>query len=447
MGNQEEGKEQEVPAQELSERDGIRLEEQSSRNSEKDKGNRNHREAGRDAQGRLSDAAAKKWMIWAAAVFFICLAAVLGFSVVLDGKDQEKAAVLEVDSEIYINLFLNRKGEILALGDHNPASESLPGLPGTSIREGAEQIYDLMEEYGVMEEKGGALISVRTFGEQQTADAEEIAGEYEVLFETLMRERQARAELYVFPADSGGENGQMADEYGIPVTRAAFLKDLIDKNVRLKTRDADWLSGHTAAELITFVRDMGYHTSYEPIAVGQVYEKKEEPASSELESFSEGTGLSNGQKDGTAETGTGEDGAMGSAPSEEAKRESGSVRETEKEAGNAGERDSQSGTSEEKTGESELPASGEGEPAETEREADGEQETAGAESKSQEPSLPAEETVSQAAQPETEGSSPAEGETSSGESPVQESSSQETDSGQIFRVVPVYGEEQKGPGD
>ena len=43
MGNQEEGKEQEVPAQELSERDGIRLEEQSSRNSEKDKGNRNHR--------------------------------------------------------------------------------------------------------------------------------------------------------------------------------------------------------------------------------------------------------------------------------------------------------------------------------------------------------------------------------------------------------------------
>ena len=60
MGNQEEGKEQEVPAQELSERDGIRLEEQSSRNSEKDKGNRNHREAGRDAQGRLSDAAAKK---------------------------------------------------------------------------------------------------------------------------------------------------------------------------------------------------------------------------------------------------------------------------------------------------------------------------------------------------------------------------------------------------
>lgn len=36
-------------------------------------------------------------------------------------------------------------------------------------------------------------------------------------------ERQARAEIYVFPADPGGETGEMADGYGIPMTRAAFL--------------------------------------------------------------------------------------------------------------------------------------------------------------------------------------------------------------------------------
>lgn len=208
--------------------------------AEKVKKTPRHMEAGRGKDGEPSVDALRRWFIWAGVALVICLAFVLGGAALTSGKNKVEEAILEIDGGPVIVLHLNRKGTVLsasALNDVGRRRLRGKDLDNSSLEEAIDFLISSFADMGHLENTGAVFITVRSASDDSRANLSRLVERAALYAETALIKRQAGVKLYTGEIQMDSQVEELVNEYRITPGKAALVKNLVDKNVRLKLED------------------------------------------------------------------------------------------------------------------------------------------------------------------------------------------------------------------
>ena len=251
---------------------------------------KNKREAGHDKDGEPSAEALKRWFIWAGLAVGVCLAVACVLAFVYNRQNQKAAVILEAEVDEPLRLTLNRKGGVLEAPDTIPESlkDAEGRLSGTdSLEETCQVLFEAMAGPGYLDSDGAGLFTVRPVPENRHVDLERMAEEIGVCAETFLKKKQSKGTVYVGAIDEERETGEISEKYGCSLGKAALVKDLTDRNVRVKTAEQSRLAGLSMGQLSGEVARRGLTTSFLVVTAGRVYQVKTEETKAETSGAAE----------------------------------------------------------------------------------------------------------------------------------------------------------------
>lgn len=251
-----------------------------------------HMEAGRGKDGEPSVDALRRWFIWAGVALVICLAFVLGGAALTSGKNKVEEAILEIDGGPVVVLRLNRKGTVLSASGLNDAGRRrLRGknIDNSSLEEAIDFLISSFAEMGHLENTGAVFITVRSASEDSRANLSRLVERAALYAETALIKRQAGVKLYTGEIHMDSAVEDLVNEYRITPGKAALVKSLVDKNVRLKLEDRGRLAAMETGDIVKEMERNKYSTSFTSVTIKTSYVEKEttEEASDEATEESE----------------------------------------------------------------------------------------------------------------------------------------------------------------
>ena len=263
------------------------------------------REAGMDVNGEFSMDSLKKWFRRAGGALSICAAAVCLMAVLMMGKNRKESLIMEVNSDIMMEFTMNRRGSVLsAKGMMARSNEavSMTVFEGKSLGIAVGKIFDRLADNNSLGEDGGILISVRKSGAEVKASPEKIVKELQKQTESELQKKESRATVYVFESEEDTKTREIADKYGITVTKAEFLKHLFSENPGITIGKQEELAGYSSKRLIREINEQEYQISLKPVVVKTTFEKASEETTEETAAL-ETTEAVSEQKSGALDTG------------------------------------------------------------------------------------------------------------------------------------------------
>lgn len=242
------------------------------------------REAGMDVNGEFSMDSLKKWFRRAGGVLSICAAAVCLMAVLMMGKNRKESLIMEVNSDIMMEFTMNRRGAVLsAKGMMARSNEavSMTVFEGKSLGIAVGKIFDRLADNNSLGEDGGILISVRKSGAEVKASPEKIVKELQKQTESELQKKESRATVYVFESEEDTKTREIAEKYGITVTKAEFLKHLFSENPGITIGKQEELAGYSSKRLIREINEQEYQISLKPVVVKTTFEKASEETTEE----------------------------------------------------------------------------------------------------------------------------------------------------------------------
>lgn len=242
------------------------------------------REAGMDVNGEFSMDSLKKWFRRAGGVLSICAAAVCLMAVLMMGKNRKESLIMEVNSDIMMEFTMNRRGSVLsAKGMMARSNEavSMTVFEGKSLGIAVGKIFDRLADNNSLGEDGGILISVRKSGAEVKASPEKIVKELQKQTESELQKKESRATVYVFESEEDTKTREIAEKYGITVTKAEFLKHLFSENPGITIGKQEELAGYSSKRLIREINEQEYQISLKPVVVKTTFEKASEETTEE----------------------------------------------------------------------------------------------------------------------------------------------------------------------
>ena len=263
------------------------------------------REAGMDVNGEFSMDSLKKWFRRAGGALSICAAAVCLMAVLMMGKNRKESLIMEVNSDIMMEFTMNRRGSVLsAKGMMARSNEavSMTVFEGKSLGIAVGKIFDRLADNNSLGEDGGILISVRKSGAEVKASPEKIVKELQKQTESELQKKESRATVYVFESEEDTKTREIAEKYGITVTKAEFLKHLFSENPGITIGKQEELAGYSSKRLIREINEQEYQISLKPVVVKTTFEKASEETTEETAAL-ETTEAVSEQKSGALDTG------------------------------------------------------------------------------------------------------------------------------------------------
>ena len=242
------------------------------------------REAGMDVNGEFSMDSLKKWFRRAGGALSICAAAVCLMAVLMMGKNRKESLIMEVNSDIMMEFTMNRRGSVLsAKGMMARSNEavSMTAFEGKSLGIAVGKIFDRLADNNSLGEDGGILISVRKSGAEVKASPEKIVKELQKQTESELQKKESRATVYVFGSEEDTKTREIAEKYGITVTKAEFLKHLFSENPGITKGKQEELAGYSSKRLIREINEQEYQISLKPVVVKTTFEKASEETTEE----------------------------------------------------------------------------------------------------------------------------------------------------------------------
>lgn len=263
------------------------------------------REAGMDVNGEFSMDSLKKWFRRAGGALSICAAAVCLMAVLMMGKNRKESLIMEVNSDIMMEFTMNRRGSVLsAKGMMARSNEavSMTVFEGKSLGIAVGKIFDRLADNNSLGEDGGILISVRKSGAEVKASPEKIVKELQKQTESELQKKESRATVYVFESEEDTKTREIAEKYGITVTKAEFLKHLFSENPGITIGKQEELAGYSSKRLIREINEQEYQISLKPVVVKTTFEKASEETTEETAAL-ETTEAVSEQKSAALDTG------------------------------------------------------------------------------------------------------------------------------------------------
>ena len=242
------------------------------------------REAGMDVNGEFSMDSLKKWFRRAGGALAVCAAAVCLMAVLMMGKNRKESLIMEVNSDIMMEFTMNRRGSVLsAKGMMARSNEavSMTAFEGKSLGIAVGKIFDKLADNNSLGEDGGILISVRKSGAEVKASPEKIVKELQKQTESELQKKESRATVYVFESEEDAKTREIAEKYGITVTKAEFLKHLFSENPGITKGKQEELAGYSSKRLIREINEQEYQISLKPVVVKTTFEKASEETTEE----------------------------------------------------------------------------------------------------------------------------------------------------------------------
>lgn len=266
-------------------------------------GRKDRREAGFNMDGELSVEAVRRWLLWAGLALGICLAASCILGTVFFMQNRKPAMLLTLDGKDSRELVLNRKGGVIRKNG-NPDS-----MAGLSLRECCDRLLEELHGAQLLEDQEAALFTVRPIEGAVRVDTERTAEEIAIAAELFLTTRQAKGTVYAGGISEKPEILELARENGCSVGKAAMVRDLLERNVRVRESDCGRLCQMDMGALYREMKQKNYQTSFLEATAGKLYQVKEDrPAGTESGETADG------------EPGTETDGSSGA---EEEKTEAG----------------------------------------------------------------------------------------------------------------------------
>lgn len=261
-------------------------------------------EAGRGKNGEPSADALKSWFIWAAAALFICLLVVLAGAYLSSGKNKRETAVLLLDAGPSVELGLNRKGVILRVDAHNESGASLitgMDLERSGLDKGMDLMMGVLADSGYLGDDKAMLLTLQKREEEENINIARMTEQAVLYVENALKRRQAGALIYIGTIQVNSEIIDLTDQYGITAGKAGLVKNLVDKNTKLKLEDTGRLARMEVQEIAEEISRNKYTTSFDLVAVKAAYEEKEseeETTEKGSEETSEENAVGTGESEG-----------------------------------------------------------------------------------------------------------------------------------------------------
>ena len=233
------------------------------------------REAGMDVNGEFSMDSLKKWFRRAGGALSICAAAVCLMAVLMMGKNRKESLIEAVSMTVF---------------------------EGKSLGIAVGKIFDRLADNNSLGEDGGILISVRKSGAEVKASPEKIVKELQKQTESELQKKESRATVYVFESEEDTKTREIAEKYGITVTKAEFLKHLFSENPGITIGKQEELAGYSSKRLIREINEQEYQISLKPVVVKTTFEKASEETTEETAAL-ETTEAVSEQKSAALDTG------------------------------------------------------------------------------------------------------------------------------------------------
>ena len=152
---------------------------------------------------------------------------------------------------------------------------------GKSLGIAVGKIFDRLADNNSLGEDGGILISVRKSGAEVKASPEKIVKELQKQTESELQKKESRATVYVFESEEDTKTREIAEKYGITVTKAEFLKHLFSENPGITIGKQEELAGYSSKRLIREINEQEYQISLKPVVVKTTFEKASEETTEE----------------------------------------------------------------------------------------------------------------------------------------------------------------------
>ena len=221
------------------------------------------------------------------------------------GKNRKESLIMEVNSDIMMEFTMNRRGSVLsAKGMMARSNEavSMTVFEGKSLGIAVGKIFDRLADNNSLGEDGGILISVRKSGAEVKASPEKIVKELQKQTESELQKKESRATVYVFESEEDTKTREIAEKYGITVTKAEFLKHLFSENPGITIGKQEELAGYSSKRLIREINEQEYQISLKPVVVKTTFEKASEETTEETAAL-ETTEAVSEQKSAALDTG------------------------------------------------------------------------------------------------------------------------------------------------
>ena len=179
---------------------------------------------------------------------------------------------------------------------------SMTVFEGKSLGIAVGKIFDRLADNNSLGEDGGILISVRKSGAEVKASPEKIVKELQKQTESELQKKESRATVYVFESEEDTKTREIAEKYGITVTKAEFLKHLFSENPGITIGKQEELAGYSSKRLIREINEQEYQISLKPVVVKTTFEKASEETTEETAAL-ETTEAVSEQKSGALDTG------------------------------------------------------------------------------------------------------------------------------------------------
>ena len=179
---------------------------------------------------------------------------------------------------------------------------SMTVFEGKSLGIAVGKIFDRLADNNSLGEDGGILISVRKSGAEVKASPEKIVKELQKQTESELQKKESRATVYVFESEEDTKTREIAEKYGITVTKAEFLKHLFSENPGITIGKQEELAGHSSKRLIREINEQEYQISLKPVVVKTTFEKASEETTEETAAL-ETTEAVSEQKSAALDTG------------------------------------------------------------------------------------------------------------------------------------------------
>ena len=252
--------------------------------AEEKKKKQEFREAGMDVNGEFSMDSLKKWFRRAGGALVICAGAVCLMAVLMMGKNRKESLIMEVNSDIMMEFTMNRRGSVLSakgMMDRSNEAVSMTAFEGKSLGIAVGKIFDRLADNNSLGEDGGILISVRKSGAEVKASPEKIVKELQKQTKSELQKKESKATVYVFELEEDAETREIAEKYGITVTKAEFLKHLFSENPGITKGKQEELAGYSSKRLIREINEQEYQISLKPVVVKTTFEKASEETTEE----------------------------------------------------------------------------------------------------------------------------------------------------------------------
>ena len=252
--------------------------------AEEKKKKQEFREAGMDVNGEFSMDSLKKWFRRAGGALAVCAAAVCLMAVLMMGKNRKESLIMEVNSDIMMEFTMNRRGSVLSakgMMDRSNEAVSMTAFEGKSLGIAVGKIFDRLADNNSLGEDGGILISVRKSGAEVKASPEKIVKELQKQTKSELQKKESKATVYVFELEEDAETREIAEKYGITVTKAEFLKHLFSENPGITKGKQEELAGYSSKRLIREINEQEYQISLKPVVVKTTFEKASEETTEE----------------------------------------------------------------------------------------------------------------------------------------------------------------------